>query len=47
MAARLGVAREMAAGETRVALVPGVAERFAALGLEVRLERGEIGRAHV
>jgi NAD(P) transhydrogenase subunit alpha len=40
MAARLGVAREVTAGETRVALVPAVAERYAALGLEVLLERG-------
>jgi len=44
MAARLGVAREVTAGETRVALVPAVAERYAALGLEVLLERGA-GRA--
>ncbi len=40
MAARLGVAKEVASGETRVALVPAVAERYAALGLEVLLERG-------
>ncbi|MBN2203420.1 MAG: NAD(P) transhydrogenase subunit alpha [Thermoleophilia bacterium] len=40
MAARLGVACEVTAGETRVALVPAVAERYAALGLEVLLERG-------
>jgi NAD(P) transhydrogenase subunit alpha len=40
MAARLGVAREVAAGETRVALVPAVAQRYADLGLEVLLERG-------
>ncbi len=40
MAARLGVAREVTAGETRVALVPTVAERYAALGLDVILERG-------
>jgi len=40
MAARLGVAREVTAGETRVALVPAVAERYSALGLEVFLERG-------
>ena len=40
MAARLGVAREVTAGETRVALVPAVAERYAALGLELLLERG-------
>jgi H+-translocating NAD(P) transhydrogenase subunit alpha len=39
MAVRIGVPRETATGETRVALVPAVAEKYAALGAEVLLER--------
>ncbi len=46
MTARLGVAREIAAGETRVALVPAVAERYRTLGLEVLLERGAGEASH-
>lgn len=46
MTARLGVAGEVAAGETRVALVPAVAERYAGLGLEVLLERGAGHASH-
>ena len=34
MAVRIGVPRERAEGETRVAMVPAVAERFAGLGAE-------------
>ena len=40
MPVRIGVPKETVAGETRVAVVPAVAERFAALGAEVLVERG-------
>ncbi len=40
MAVRIGVPRETAAGETRVALIPAVADKYAGLGAEVLLERG-------
>jgi len=40
MPVRIGVPRETAAGETRVALVPAVAEKYAGLGAEVVLQRG-------
>jgi len=36
----VGVPKESAAGETRVAVVPAVAEKYAALGAGVLLERG-------
>ena len=39
MAVRIGVPRETALGETRVALVPAVAEKYKALGAEVLIER--------
>jgi H+-translocating NAD(P) transhydrogenase subunit alpha len=39
MSLTLGVPRETAAGETRVAIVPEVAGKFAALGLKVLVER--------
>ena len=39
MAVRIGVPRETANGETRVALVPAVAEKYKALGAEVLIER--------
>jgi len=38
MALSIGVPKESASGETRVALVPAVAEKYAALGAEVLLE---------
>ncbi len=38
MAVRIGVPRETATGETRVALVPAVAEKYQALGAEVLIE---------
>ena len=38
MALSIGVPKESAPGETRVALVPAVAEKYAALGAEVLLE---------
>jgi H+-translocating NAD(P) transhydrogenase subunit alpha len=40
MAVRIGVPRETTPGETRVALVPAVAEKYAALGAEVVVEKG-------
>jgi NAD(P) transhydrogenase subunit alpha len=40
MSASIGVAGETAPGETRVALVPAVASRYAEMGLEVLVERG-------
>jgi NAD(P) transhydrogenase subunit alpha len=39
MAVSIGVPKETAAGETRVALVPAVAEKYRALGAEVLIER--------
>ena len=39
MAVRIGVPKESAVGETRVALVPAVAEKYAALGAHVLVER--------
>ncbi len=47
MAVRIGVPRETATGETRVALVPGVAEKYAALGAEVLLERRAGQLSHI
>ena len=44
MPVRIGVPKETTQGETRVAIVPAVAERFAALGAEVLIEKGA-GRA--
>jgi NAD(P) transhydrogenase subunit alpha len=38
MAVRIGVPKETATGETRVALVPAVAEKYKALGAEVLIE---------
>ena len=40
MPVRIGVPRETAPGETRVALVPAVAEKYAGLGAEVVLQAG-------
>jgi NAD(P) transhydrogenase subunit alpha len=39
-AVTVGVARERAEGERRVALTPGACERLAATGVQVRVERG-------
>lgn len=39
MAVRIGVPRESAPGETRVAVIPAVAERYAELGAEVLVQR--------
>jgi H+-translocating NAD(P) transhydrogenase subunit alpha len=39
MTVRIGVPKETAVGETRVALVPAVAEKYRALGAEVTFER--------
>jgi NAD(P) transhydrogenase subunit alpha len=47
MAVRIGVPRETATGETRVALVPAVAEKYTALGAEVLLERGAGQLSHL
>ncbi|NLE21761.1 MAG: NAD(P) transhydrogenase subunit alpha [Actinobacteria bacterium] len=47
MAVRIGVPRETAPGETRVALVPAVAEKYAALGAEVLLERRAGQLSHI
>jgi NAD(P) transhydrogenase subunit alpha len=47
MAVRIGVPRETATGETRVALVPAVAEKYAALGAEVLLEKGAGQLSHL
>ncbi len=47
MAVRIGVPRETATGETRVALVPAVAEKYAALGAEVFLERRAGQLSHI
>lgn len=40
MTITIGVARETAAGERRVALVPETAKKLAALGVQLRMERG-------
>ena len=40
MAVRIGVPRETVSGETRVAIIPAVAEKYAALGAEVLVQRG-------
>ena len=47
MAVRIGVPREKTAGETRVALVPAVAEKYAALGADVLLERAAGQLSHI
>jgi NAD(P) transhydrogenase subunit alpha len=47
MAVRIGVPRETATGETRVALVPAVAEKYAALGAEVLVERAAGQLSHI
>ena len=47
MAVRIGVPRETATGETRVALVPAVAEKYAALGAEVLVERSAGQLSHI
>ncbi len=47
MAVRIGVPREKATGETRVALVPAVAEKYAALGAEVLFERAAGQLSHI
>ncbi len=43
MAIIVGVPRETAAGETRVALVPAVAGKYVALGAHLVVERGAGG----
>ena len=40
MTVRIGVPRETVSGETRVAVIPAVVEKYAALGAEVLVERG-------
>ncbi len=40
MSIRLGVPKEIEAGERRVALVPAIADRFAKLGVEILMQRG-------
>ena len=47
MAVRIGVPTETATGETRVALVPAVAEKYEALGAEVLVERGAGQLSHL
>ncbi len=47
MSVRIGVPRERATGETRVALVPAVAEKYVGLGAEVLLERGAGQLSHL
>lgn len=46
MATTIGIARETAAGERRVALTPETCRKFVAAGAEVRVERGLGARAH-
>ncbi len=40
MSIRLGVPKEIEAGERRVALVPAIADRFVKLGVEIFMQRG-------
>src|SRR5665647_1672255 len=47
MAVSIGVPRETATGETRIALVPAVAEKYAALGAEVLVERRAGQLSHI
>jgi len=47
MAVTIGVPRETTTGETRVALVPAVAEKYVALGAEVLLERDAAQLSHI
>jgi NAD(P) transhydrogenase subunit alpha len=47
MPVRIGVPRETATGETRVALVPAVAEKYAALGAEVLFQKGAGQLSHL
>jgi NAD(P) transhydrogenase subunit alpha len=47
MAVRIGVPKETAVGETRVALVPAVAEKYKALGAEVLIERRAGQLSHI
>jgi NAD(P) transhydrogenase subunit alpha len=47
MAVRIGVPKETAVGETRVALVPAVAEKYKALGAEVLVERRAGQLSHI
>ncbi len=47
MAVRIGVPRETATGETRVAVVPAVVEKYVALGAEVVVERGAGVLSHI
>jgi H+-translocating NAD(P) transhydrogenase subunit alpha len=47
MAVRIGVPKESAVGETRVALVPAVAEKYKALGAEVLVERRAGQLSHI
>ena len=47
MAVSIGVPRETATGETRIALVPAVAEKYAALGAEVLVQRGAGQLSHL
>jgi H+-translocating NAD(P) transhydrogenase subunit alpha len=47
MTVRIGAPRETAPGETRVALIPAVAEKYAALGAEVLVQRGAGGLSNI
>jgi len=47
MAVRIGVPKETATGETRVALVPAVAEKYKALGAEVLVEERAGQLSHI
>ncbi len=47
MPVRIGVPTETTEGETRVALVPAVAEKYKALGAEVRIERHAGSPSHI
>ena len=47
MAVRIGVPRETATGETRIALVPAVAEKYAALGAEILVQRSAGQLSHI
>ncbi len=46
MPIRLGVPKEIEAGERRVALVPAIADRFVKLGVEILMQRGAGTASH-
>ena len=47
MGVRIGVPRETATGETRIAIVPAVAEKYVALGAEVLVQRSAGQLSHI